>query len=49
VNEQENMPPADVRDIFLHTFQEPTAELASQMEAFLSEIAQRDGNGARNG
>jgi pyruvate dehydrogenase E1 component alpha subunit len=49
VNEQENTPPPDVRDIFLHTFQELPAELASQMEAFLSEIGQRDGNGAGNG
>src|SRR4029450_2806932 len=35
VTEQENTPPPDVRDIFLHTFQELPAELASQMEAFL--------------
>jgi TPP-dependent pyruvate/acetoin dehydrogenase alpha subunit len=49
VNEHENTPPPDTRDIFLHTFQELPAELASQMEAFLSEIGQRDGNGAHNG
>ncbi len=49
VNEQENTPAADAKDIFLHTFQELPAELARQLEAFLNEIGQRDGNGAHNG
>ncbi len=49
VKEEETAPPADPKEIFLHTFHDLPAELAEQMKAFLSENGHRDDKGVRNG
>jgi pyruvate dehydrogenase E1 component alpha subunit len=45
VKEQENTPPPDPADIFLHTFHELPNDLAEQMDAFLT----ANGHGNKNG
>jgi pyruvate dehydrogenase E1 component alpha subunit len=46
VKEQENTPPPDPADIFLHTFHELPNDLAEQMNAFLSANGHANKNGS---